>query len=61
VGKGEHSRRLFLSVYYKSTRTKTKTHFDATQSHKCLRLVEKLIIIYYHGARTIRRSDIIQL
>jgi hypothetical protein len=41
-GKAEHLRRPFLSVYYKSTRTKNETHFDATQSHKWLRLVEKV-------------------
>ncbi|CAF3749452.1 unnamed protein product [Rotaria socialis] len=32
--KAKHLRRPFLSVYYKSTRTKNETHFDATQSHK---------------------------
>jgi hypothetical protein len=41
-GKAEHLRRPFLSVYYKSTRKKNETHFDATQSHKWLRLVEKV-------------------
>ena len=42
TGKAEHLRRPFLSVYYKPTRTKNETHFDATQSHKWLRLVEKV-------------------
>ncbi|CAF4112009.1 unnamed protein product, partial [Adineta steineri] len=41
-GKAEHLRRPFLSVYYKPTRTKNETHFDAIQSHKWLRLVEKV-------------------
>jgi hypothetical protein len=41
-GKAEHLRRPFLSVYYKSTRTRNETHFDATQSQKWLRLVEKV-------------------
>ncbi len=42
TGKAEHLRRPFLSVYYKSTRTRNETHFDATQPHKWLRLVEKV-------------------
>lgn len=41
-GKAEHLRRPFLSVYYKPTKTKNETHFDATQSHKWFRLVEKV-------------------
>jgi hypothetical protein len=47
TGKAEHLRRPFLSVYYKSTRTRNETHFDATQPHKWLRLVEK---VYYNPA-----------
>jgi hypothetical protein len=39
--KADHLRRPFISVYYKSTRTKNETHFDTTQAHKWLRLVEK--------------------
>jgi len=42
AGKAEHLRRPFLSVYYKATRTRNETHFDATQSHKWLRIVEKV-------------------
>lgn len=42
TGKAEHLRRPFLSVYYKSTKTRNETHFDTTQSHKWLRLVEKV-------------------
>ncbi|CAF3486815.1 unnamed protein product [Rotaria sp. Silwood1] len=41
-GTAEHLRRPFLSVYYKTTRTKNETHFDATQSRKWLRVVEKV-------------------
>ncbi|UJR32168.1 hypothetical protein I4U23_019634 [Adineta vaga] len=41
-GKAEHLRRPFLSVYYKPTKSKNETHFDATQSHKWFRLVEKV-------------------
>ncbi len=41
-GKAEHLSRPFLSVYYKPTRTRNETHFDGTQSHKWLRLVEKV-------------------
>ena len=40
--KAEHLRRPFLSVYYKATDTRNETHFDATQSHKWLRIVEKV-------------------
>ena len=40
-GKTDYLRRPFLSVYYKATRSKNETHFDATQSHKWLRIVEK--------------------
>ncbi|CAF4314769.1 unnamed protein product [Rotaria sp. Silwood2] len=41
-GTAEHLRRPFLSVYYKTTRTKNETHFDATHSRKWLRVVEKV-------------------
>ena len=41
-GTAEHLRRPFLSVYYKSTRTRNETHFDATNSRKWLRVVEKV-------------------
>ena len=40
-GKADHLRRPFISVYYKSTKTKNETHFDATQSQKWSRVVEK--------------------
>ncbi|CAF1334615.1 unnamed protein product [Rotaria sordida] len=41
-GKNDYLRRPFLSVYYKATQTRNETHFDATQSHKWLRIVEKV-------------------
>lgn len=41
-GKADYLRRPFLSVYYKPTQTRNETHFDATQSHKWLRIVEKV-------------------
>ncbi len=41
-GKADYLRRPFLSVYYKATKTRNETHFDATQSHKWLRIVEKV-------------------
>ncbi|CAF0744080.1 unnamed protein product [Adineta ricciae] len=41
-GKADYLRRPFLSVYYKATQTRNETHFDATQSHKWLRIVEKV-------------------
>jgi hypothetical protein len=51
-GKAEHLRRPFLSVYYKPTKTKNETHFDATQSHKWSRLVEKVnYSLAPHGKR----------
>ena len=40
-GKADHLRRPFISVYYKVTKTKNETHFDATQSQKWSRVVEK--------------------
>ncbi|CAF0942255.1 unnamed protein product [Adineta steineri] len=40
-GKATYLRRPFLSVYYKATKTRNETHFDSTQSHKWLRVVEK--------------------
>lgn len=40
-GKTDYLRRPFLSVYYKTSETRNETHFDATQSHKWLRVVEK--------------------
>ena len=40
--KTESLRRSFLSVYYKSTKTKNETHFDSTQAHKWQRLVEQV-------------------
>ena len=40
-GKTDYLRRPFLSVYYKTSETRNETHFDATQSHKWLRIVEK--------------------
>jgi hypothetical protein len=40
-GKADHLRRPFISVYYKLTKTKNETHFDATQSQKWSRVVEK--------------------
>lgn len=40
-GKTDYLRRPFLSVYYKVSRTRNETRFDATQSHKWLRIVEK--------------------
>ncbi|CAF1052500.1 unnamed protein product [Rotaria sordida] len=50
-GTAEHLRRPFLSVYYKTTRTKNETHFEATNSRKWSRVVEK---VHYnpspHGA-----------
>ncbi|CAF1588247.1 unnamed protein product [Rotaria sp. Silwood1] len=42
TGKNDYLRRPFLSVYYKATQTRNETHFDATQSHKWLRIVEKI-------------------
>ncbi len=41
-GKADYFRRPFLSVYYKATQTRNETHFDTTQSHKWLRIVEKV-------------------
>jgi len=41
-GKVDYLRRPFLSVYYKATQTRNETHFDPTQSHKWLRIVEKV-------------------
>ncbi|CAF4506701.1 unnamed protein product, partial [Rotaria sp. Silwood2] len=61
-GKNDYLRRPFLSVYYKTTQTRNETHFDATQSHKWLRIVEK---INYnpspHGSSFTMNVDLVSL
>lgn len=57
--KTDYLRRPFLSVYYKRSQAHNETHFDATQSHKWLRIVEKTNYIPSpQGNDMIRLDDI---